>query len=482
MNTVSKFDFHCTATMAKLSHNLRSARLKDLALDLLGEQKIVRYEEAKTGSAEGFLNYAKKDADYTFRLFPVLKRELDDKNLWELYEFVEKPFLLINLECQRNGIRYDVDAARDEISSLDEKIALTKLKLNDPKMNWNSHKQLQRKLYGERGIPLAYHKGKVSTGKRALQSRAQDSLVRAVLELKECEALKRQILTIKKFVDPNTGRIHGYINPLGADTGRVTSSSPNLQNIKKDSVLRKMFVASKGYSLIALDFSQIEPRVLAHFLGKQTPFARLFDVDEDFYGLLASELKLEIHKQSDARAVVKQIVLATLYGMGPKTLSENLKVTQLNASEILNLFFSKFPEIVEFKNQMIAEAREKEYVIGLLNRRRYIKSLNDVDNKLKFRAERQVLNSIVQGSAATIFKFKGCELRRQLPSTVRFLHHVHDEYILEAPEQDASVMYRLAKQILERPLPWFSIPLKVDGGIGRSWLDAKNANKKKGGE
>jgi DNA polymerase-1 len=462
--------FECTATMARLSNNRRPAGLKYLAARLLGARPM-SYAEAKNAAPEVFQKYAADDALHTFELYPVLRRELEEKGLAEIYE-IEKQFLLVNLECQRNGLPFNSVAAAIEIQRLKNQIEMHKASLDDPNMNWNSPKQLQRKLFGEYQLPLVYQKGKISTGKRALKLLAHDTRIQTLLELKKSESLLRQIRTLEKFSDPSTDRIHPFINPLGADTGRATSSCPNLQNIEKKSILRSIFAASAGRTFIVLDFSQIEPRVLAHYLPDST-FALLFDAGGDFYEKIAKSLGLTKANESFSRDVAKQVVLATFYGMRERTLSENLKITKEEAARILNEFFKGFPEIQNFRDKEIQAARRNGYVLGLLNRRRYIEGLNDVDDRIRFKAERQVLNSIVQGSAATLFKYKLVQLRNGLPRSVRFLHHVHDEVILECAEDNAGNVLEESKRILELPVEWFRPQIQVEGGMGKSWAIAK---------
>ncbi|MBX9767930.1 MAG: hypothetical protein K2X47_11715 [Bdellovibrionales bacterium] len=466
-----KLAFHCTATMAKLSDNSRSARLKDLAASIFNVSPTT-YESAKNSEIDGFLDYAKADAEYTYKLYPILKMELTEKGLWDLYENIEKPFLLVNLECQRNGFGFDLLKSTLEVEIVKSRINELKETLADPNINWNSHTQVKRKIFGDYNLPVVYLKGKVSTSKRALKELVYDCRIATLLELKKNEALLRHIQALSKFVDEKTYRIHPFINPLGADTGRASSSCPNLQNIEKESVLRNFFRAQENYKLIVLDFSQIEPRVLAHFLGPCS-FTEIFQSADDFYEVVGKRLSSSGPTGFTARAIVKQVILATFYGMGPQTLAGCIKVTKPEAAAILETFFRVFPEIAAFREEELRKARRNGFTVGLLGRRRYIQNLNDADAHTRFRAERQVLNSIIQGSAATIFKLKLVELRRKLPVEIRFIHHVHDEVILESPVSNAPTMLKTAKLILEQNPPWFSVPLEVKGGIGDTWSDAK---------
>ncbi len=475
-----KLNFECTATMARLSNNIRSSGLKDLAQTLLGA-KVTLYEDVVSKSEDEFDRYALNDAIYTFKLFPILKSELEQKGLLKLYELVERPFILLNLECQKNGFTIDRNLVSDEIYKSKSKTTALMKDLNEPDTNWNSPKQVKKKIYGDYNLPLQFNKNILTTSKKALKAlKDKHEKVKLLVEIKELQSYLKQLESLLKFVDPKTSKIYPFINPIGADTGRATSSCPNLQNIKKESNLRKCFVASPKHKLIVADFGQIEPRVLGHFVYP-SKFSELFNSDQDFYVTLANKLFSNLSGEIPARSVAKQVTLAIFYGMGNKRLSENLNVSESEGQNFRNSFFAEYPEIKVFDEIQTRFARENGYIIGLLNRRRYIKNLQSNDKFQRFKAERQILNSIIQGSAATLFKYKLNILRKELPKEVRFLLHVHDEVILDCPENISEEILIKSKKILEAPVSWFSIPLKVEIGIGNSWAEAKN-NPWKGGE
>ncbi len=462
--------FDCTATLARLSHNLRPAGLKNLAIQILNEE-VTSYEATKEELSK-FLEYAKKDAEFTYRLYPILKYEIEAKGMRRLYEEVEKPFILINMECQQHGLQIERQKVNELVLQLDNEIE--KLKTKFPKnLNTASSTQLKVLLYDELGLPVQFQKGRPSTSRKVLKKLSSNAMVNQLLELKEVRAKISQIKQLERFTDPITSRIHPFVNPLGADTGRATSSNPNLQNIDKSSALREIFIASAGHKLLVFDFSQIEPRVLAHFLPGSS-FANLFETDDDFYLKLASKFLNHIEVEKSIREVAKLVILATFYGMGKNLLSSTLNITPLQAEDILNSFELSFPEITTFKNRVVSSARDNGFATGLLGRRRYIENLNSKDKFLCARAERQAFNAVIQGSAATLFKYKLIQLRHALTREVRFLHHVHDEVILEAPEAIAAVSSDVCLKVLESPVDWFSVPIKVEGGIGSNWKEAKN--------
>jgi len=346
---------NCTALMAKVLKNSRLAGLKDLAVTILGEADITRYHEVDKDNSDQFQKYAIKDAEYTARLFPIFENELKAECQWELYREVELPFALVNLECEINGVQIDRDALTRMIVHCRKQITALGNEITTESINFNSPKQLKQFVFGTLNQPLTYLKGKVSTSRKALQTSPHPK-VKALVKQKLLTGQLRQLENISRFIDPSTNRIYPYINTLGADTGRCTSSCPNLQNISKESVMREMFAAQAGYRLVVLDFSQIEPRVLAHFLGKGG-FRSLFDRTEDFYTVLAREVFSSGVLDIPARIIAKQAVLGVMYGLGPKTMAENLGCTTAQAREYLERFYSHYPEILEFKNTQLERAR-----------------------------------------------------------------------------------------------------------------------------
>ena len=462
---------NCTALMAKVLRNDRPAALKELAKIILREDSATLYTNVDKSNRVEFIEYAKKDALYTAKLFKIFEDELNASFQWDLYRKVELPFSFVNLECELNGITVDLEKLSSIVSQNKRTIAILESEISPIKINFNSPKQVQKFLFGELNLPLAYLKGKVSSSKKALKSLVHPK-VKEILKRNSIVSLLRELESIARFTDVDTGLIHPHINTLGADTGRCTSSNPNLQNISKDSAARELFLPRKAHKLIVLDFGQIEPRVLAHFLPAG-PFRSMFDSSEDFYESLAANVFSNNATDVPGRAIAKQAILGVMYGLEAKTMAENLGCTSVEASDFLKKFDAYFPEVPVFKNAYLNQIRSQGYSEGLFNRRRYVENLESEDKFQRAAAEREAFNALIQGSAATIFKYKLVKLREHLPSSVRFLLHVHDEVILEAPEKMAEEILKVSKQLLEEPLEWFSVPLKVSGGVGSNWAQAK---------
>ncbi len=460
----------CTLIMSKLLKNNNIHSLKGLAQHELGHKSPTLFETVKYGTP-AFIQYAKDDARYTAELYPILSKRIQKSSLEKLYREIELPFALIDAQCQRNGFRVNLQALDNSQKELQSIVRKIQIQLGDL-TNWDSPKQVKQALYRDWKLPIVLKNGKPSTSKKTISRiKGLDSRVQTLIELKEAKGQIRQIQTLKRFVDPTTSCIHPYNNTLGAGTGRCTSTNPNLQNINKER-LRSFFISKENSKLIVLDFSQIEPRVLGHFLYP-SEFSKLFFKDSDFYTELANGIFKNVSSGVPTRSVAKQLILANFYGMHSKTLAENLGVPHKEAENFLSKFSEAFPEIKIFEETLLHMAQANGYIEGLLHRRRYLPDISSSEDWRRRAEERRVLNSVIQGSAATLFKFKVVELMKQLGNRLKLLMHIHDEIVLECPTNEAVELLQLSKTILEAPINWFSIPLKVEGGIGNNWAEAK---------
>lgn len=464
-------ELHCTSIMARLLGTEKSYALKDLARTKLGVLAPILYKDVVPDTAE-FLEYAKNDALYTAQLFRVFTREIEDAGLWILYKEIEIPFALENAKSQTRGILLDATTIKSNIETLKEKRQIILDQIGHPDINLNSPAQLQRLIFVDWNLPILRLRGTVSTSKKQLEKLRSDPRVENLLNLKKVESSIKELKTLSKMIDPTSGCIHTYINTLGADTGRCTSSKPNLQNINRDETTRELFISRPGHKFVVFDFSQIEPRVLAHFLGPGS-FSNLFSQDEDFYKLIGESIFKDTVYGVVPRDIAKQLILANFYGMGIGTLAGTLNVSRSDAKTYVDNFKNAYPEIDGLRNSLIAFARKYGYVTGLLNRRKYFPNINSAEEVLRKESERQVLNAVVQGSATTLFKFKIVNLMPTLRGKAHLLLHIHDEVILECESSLAEEVLATTKEVLESSVSWFSIPIKVKGGMGDNWAEAK---------
>ncbi|WP_455379208.1 DNA polymerase, partial [Petrachloros mirabilis] len=282
-----------------------------------------------------------------------------------------------------------------------------------------------------------------------------------------------------ELVHPENKRLHTSLNQTVAATGRLSSTEPNLQNIpvKGDYGLRirEAFIAPKGHELLCADYSQIEPRILAH-LSQDPRLIAVFTKGEDIHMATAMEIFGLPSSQitRDMRRAAKTVVFGIVYGISPFGLSQNIGVSQAEAKKYIDTFFEKFSAVRALMDKNIAEGKEKGYTTTILGRRRPIPELQSGDPAQRGFGERMAVNSPIQGSAADLIKVAMINvhkaLQNELPHTKMILQ-VHDELIFEVPEMELEECKQLVKREMEgvgKQLG-LSVPLKVDLGVGKNW-------------
>jgi DNA polymerase-1 len=272
------------------------------------------------------------------------------------------------------------------------------------------------------------------------------------------------------------------LNQTVAATGRLSSTEPNLQNIpikgEHGFRIREAFVASKGHTLLCADYSQIEPRILAH-LSDDQKLKKVFERGEDIHTATAVEIFKLAPEQitKDMRRVAKTVVFGIVYGISPFGLSQNIGVSQADAKKYIDTYFERYAGVKAFMDKTIEQAKKQGYVTTILGRRRPIPELQSSDPAQRGFGERMAVNSPIQGSAADLIKVAMIsvlkKLHAELPSTKMILQ-VHDELIFETPEKDAEKAKRLVKAEMEATGTklGLSVPLKIDLGVGHNWREA----------
>jgi DNA polymerase-1 len=281
------------------------------------------------------------------------------------------------------------------------------------------------------------------------------------------------------LVNPETGRIHATFNQTVAATGRISSSDPNLQNIPirtaEGRSIRAAFVAEKGSVLLSADYSQIELRILAH-LSKDATLIDTFRRGEDVHDRTAREVfgPLSPLPADEQRRVAKMVNYALLYGKTAFTLAKDIGVSRTEAAAFIEAYFARYPSVRGFIDETIARARETGYVRTLLGRLRRLPDLKARNPQIRMEAERQAMNTPVQGSAADLIKKAMIDLHRALAERrmrSRLILQIHDELLLEVPEEEAEDARALVKSIMEGALS-LEVPLVVDARLGPNWSEA----------
>lgn len=483
------------------SHNLG---LKSLAFIRLGLEMTEIKELIGSGKKqitfdqvplEAAAPYAVADVDMTLRLLPILKRELEEKGQLKLLEEIELPLITVLAEMEMAGVMIDSDFLAGMSKDLAKKLAALEKKIYKAvgyEFNINSTQQLAKALFGDLKLepPDKSRKtasGKYSTAADVLEElRGQHTVVDHILEHREIAKLKGTYVdALPLAVNPETGRIHTSFNQAGSVTGRIASSNPNLQNIPIRTELgrevRKAFIAPRGRRLVAADYSQVELRIAAH-IAKEKFWIDAFKRGEDIHAATASAVfGAPLDKVSkEERRNAKAINFGLLYGMGAFSLAKNTGLTLGEAEEFMQKYFAELPGVKRYLEETKRKAATEGYVETLLGRRRYFPILTRPgttreDHVFRARAEREAINSPVQGTAADIIKIAMLRLAKELPRKVpsaQMILQVHDELVFECDADEVEKVAALAKKIMEAAFK-LDAPLAVDARAGKNWEEMK---------
>ena len=474
--------------------------LKELSEQLLG-YRMIRFEEVagerERGKGEPTLegkdpdlvcDYAAEDADMTLRLDDVLRPRVPvaPPPLPNALADVEEPLVKILVDMEREGVRVDVDALKAYGRELDREIlSLTQriLSYADPGFNPDSPKQLGELLFGKLGLAGGRKtaSGSFSTDEKALSKIAGDHpVVPLVLEYRACTKLKSTYVDkLPALIDGN-GRVHTTYSQAFTETGRLSSSDPNLQNIpvrtERGRLIRRAFVArDAGHVLLSADYSQIELRILAAMSGDRAmleAFRRGEDIHRDtasrVYGVMPAFVTPE------QRARCKMVNFGIIYGISAFGLSQRLKVPRREAADLIDAYFRLYPTIKGYMESSVAKARERGYAETVLGRRRTLRDINSRNATARQAAERDAMNTPIQGSAADLIKVAMVKVDRALRAgglRAKMVLQIHDELVFDVPRGEVEKVREIVTREMSSALD-FGVPLEVGVGVGDNWLEA----------
>lgn len=415
----------------------------------------------------------------------AMRRAMEDAGMLALFEKIELPLTEVLAQMEHDGFCMDKQQLSQFGAMLRgriEELSNTIYFMAGKKFNINSPKQLGEVLFVDLKLP-AYAKTKTgfSTSAEVLERlRGYHEIIEAVLEYRQLTKLNSTY--VEGFVDliDDTDRIHSVFHQTITQTGRISSSEPNLQNIPVRQPLgrqlRKLFIAKPGYQLIDADYSQIELRVLA-FISQDEKMLSAFRTDEDIHTKTASEVFKVAPElvSSELRSRAKAVNFGIVYGISDFSLAADIKVTRKEAKQYIENYFDTYRSIKEYLDQTVINAKSCGYVTTLFGRRRYIPELSVQNHNVRSFGERVAMNTPIQGSAADLLKIAMVAVFRRLKKENMRTHiilQVHDELILESPDDEVE----RAKQILIEEMENagnLGIPLKVDIGVGDNWYQAK---------
>jgi DNA polymerase-1 len=421
------------------------------------------------------------------RLIIHLKSELENSGMNKLFYDLELPLASFLSRMELQGIRVNTDGLRQFGEELVGKILDLEQQVHElagVAFNINSPKQLGEILFDKLGLPV-WKKTKTgySTDAEVLEKlEPYHDIIPKILHYRQLAKLQSTYVEgLLKEVRPSTGKIHTYYRQTIAATGRLSSQYPNLQNIPirldEGRKIRKVFVPSEpGWFIVGADYSQIELRVLAHISGDEKlkeAFLNGMDIHTktamDVFGV--SEESVDSNMRRQAKAVNFGIV----YGISDYGLSQNLNITRKEAAQFIEQYFAVFQGVRTFMDEVVKQAKKDGYVTTLLQRRRYLPEIGSPNFNLRSFAERTAMNSPIQGTAADIIKLAMVQLVKRMDEEKlrsRLLLQVHDELVLEVPEDELEKMQQLLREVMESALQ-LDVPLKVDVSYGVDWYDAK---------
>lgn len=432
--------------------------------------------------------YAIADAVMTLRLVPLLQADLQTHHAEKLNRELEVVLISILAKMEENGILLQADLLSGFSAELQKDLARLEAAIYQQagyRFNINSTQQLSDLLFVHLKLPLPDGSKKTSAGKYSTSADVLESMrgahpiIALILEYREQSKLKSTYVdALPEQINPRTGRVHSTFNQTGTVTGRLASQNPNLQNLPARSEqgrrVRQAFIAPPAHSLLSIDYSQIELRIVAH-MAQDKAMLSAFQRGEDIHAATAAAITHtpldQVTKQQRRHA--KAINFGLIYGMSPYGLTRTSDLTLAEAENFVKEYFTQFPGVKAWLDKTRREAAQNGYVETLLGRRRYFPNLQTANANfaLRQREEREAINAPVQGTAADIIKLAMSHLPEALASAglrAKILLQVHDELIFEVPDEQLAETVRVAQAIMEAALP-LDVPLITEAKVGKNW-------------
>lgn len=429
--------------------------------------------------------YFGKEAHFLWRLKEVLEQDLKDHGLWALYQDVERPLVDVLFEMEAAGIALDTQGLERLSKTLDQKLEKLVAQIYEAaacEFNINSPKQLSEVLFGKLKLPVVKKtKTGFSTDEEVLTKLSRThELPQALLEYRQITKLKTTYVDVLPgLTDTRTSRLHSTFHQVGTETGRLSSSDPNLQNIpiktELGAKIRGAFVAGAGYDmLLSADYSQIELRVLAH-LSEDEALIHAFKKEADIHRTTASLIfgVAESEVTGAMRENAKRVNFGIVYGMSAYGLAKDLSIDPKTAQTFIDEYFLRYPRVKGYLDGQVAFVRTHGYVATLLGRRRYIPEIKNANMAVRQFAERQAINAPIQGSAADLIKMAMITVNRRMKQKgfrSRLVLQVHDELVFEVDKKESAALLALVKDGMEHVMA-LRVPLTVTIKTGPNWLD-----------
>lgn len=474
--------------MPELQHGM------DYMADTLLHYRTIHFEEIlgknhtlRTVPQAEICDYAAEDADVTLKLYNVLKPKLEEQGLWSLFHDIEMPLMPVLMRMEMNGARIDSEALAETSRLFTEKMRAIEADIKTvagETINPNSPKQIGELLFDKLHL-LANAKrtktGQYVTSEEVLQAvKAKHPVVGKILEYRGYKKLlSTYVDALPQLVNPLSGRIHTSYNQTVTTTGRLSSSSPNLQNIpirdENGKEVRKAFIPEEGNEFFSADYSQIELRLMAHLSGDKNMIED-FNSGNDIHRATASKIfKVPLEEvTSDMRRKAKTANFGIIYGISAFGLAERMEVSRTEAKQLIDDYFATYPAVKEYMDRSIEKARQKGYTETLLGRRCQLPDINSHNSVVRGYAERNAINAPIQGTAADIIKIAMIRIDHRMQQEgmkSKMILQVHDELNFSVLPEEHEQLERLVREEMQAAIT-LNVPLLADCGWGKNWLEA----------
>lgn len=473
---------HSMDYMAQNYLNYKTISIENLIGPKGKNQKTMRDIDPKIVS-----EYACEDADITLKLRNILAKELKTNNLEKLFNDIEAPLIYVLADMEWSGVRLDLDKLADLSKELNIELINIEKEIIDMAgidFNVNSPKQIGEVLFDKLKISAKAKKtktGQYSTNEEELQKlKDTHPIIDKILDQRGLKKLlSTYIDAFPQMVNNKTGKVHTSFNQTVAATGRLSSTNPNLQNIPirdaRGKAMRRVFIADEGSKFVSSDYSQIELRIMAH-LSKDVNMIEAFNNNQDIHAATASKIfKVPIEEVTpEMRNKAKTANFGIIYGITAFGLSERLNIPRGEARDLIDEYFTMFPDVKKYMDDSINTAKENGYVETIYGRKRFLSDINSRNAIVRGYAERNAINAPIQGSAADIIKVAMIRIYNELKNRnlkTKMILQVHDELNFNVPTDELEEVKTLIVAEMENAFK-LSIPLKTDIGVGDNWLIA----------
>lgn len=432
--------------------------------------------------------YAVEDTDVTLQLKNIFEQQLQKYNAEKLFSQIESPLVQVLADMELEGIRIDVPFLKSLSNDIEKDIFSLQQAVYEQAgeiFNLSSPKQLGDILFEKLKLiskPKKTKTGQYATSEEILSELApKHKIVANVLEYRQLQKLQSTYIdALPKEVNSTTGRVHTTYMQAVTATGRLSSNNPNLQNIpirtERGQQIRKAFVPhNEDYTLLSADYSQIELRVIAALSGEKNMIEAFLQNQDIHRSTAAKVFNVDIQSVTrEQRSHAKTVNFGIIYGVSAFGLSNQTELSRSESKELIDTYYQTYPQLKVFIDKQIHFAREKGYVETILGRRRYLPDINSRNQVVRGAAERNAVNAPIQGSAADIIKIAMINIYNLLKDNklkTKMLLQVHDELIFDVPKNELDFVKPLIKKTMEEAYQ-FAVPLVVDLGIGKNWLEA----------